>query len=352
MAIHRFPTTLVLTAIAIVFSGASIISDKTMPPAVSALIIVQAMSLIASPNHPHKGTALYIAAFLGAIILGHSTGLELFLGVFLITTITATGHSLLTALVIATITLGGFYTPATSGFTFELGAMTIFFTIIILSYLVGFWIHRNHRQHLATVRAQQEQRTHLSSLLHDTIAADLTSVIVRLEKLAIHSPEHRNELRGSAQTARDALKTTRKLLDTLNANLDSYPAPPLPMTLESTSQRLRDHGFHVTTETDLAIPVTMRVQESAVERVLKEAATNIIKHAVPESHVKISAVSHDHRVTITMTNSYTPAKRHPTATQRGLTNMSNTLQAVGGELSTQVSSNKWVTNIHVPLRST
>ncbi len=348
MLAQRFPTTLALPALALIFSGTSIISGTNITPLITTLIILQALSLITSPNHPRTSAATFTASFIGALLAGHSTGLELFLGIFLITTITAFGDYLLAVLIAATITFGGFYSPANSRVEFDIGAAIIFLTIITLAYLLGFWIHHNRQLHFQSQRTQQTRQKQLTSLLHDTIAADLTSVIVQLEKLAITTPERNAELKNTARTAREALDKTRQLLTTLNTQPETHPAPSLPTTLEAMTQRLHDHSFTVTTTTELSTPVTNTLHNTALERVLSEIVTNIIKHATPQSHVIISATSNDQGVTLTFTNARTPTKKTSASTHLGLTSMSNTLHTVGGELRTYSANKEWVTTAHIP----
>lgn len=201
---------------------------------------------------------------------------------------------------------------------------------------------------LNSQRTQRIRRQQLTSLLHDTIAADLTSVIVQLEKLAITTPERNAELKNVARTSRDALDKTRQLLTTLNTQPNSGSTPSLPTTLEAMVQRLRDHGFTVTTTTDLTTPVTMTLHNTALERVLSETVTNIIKHATPQSLVTVSASSDDQGVTLTITNAYTPKKRTSESPRLGLASMSNTLYTVGGALKTRSNNKEWVTTTHIP----
>ncbi|WP_246815794.1 MULTISPECIES: sensor histidine kinase [Corynebacterium] len=349
MVSQRLPTTVILASLALIFSGASILNESPRTPLITVLIMTQALSLIVAPRYPRISTGIYITAFLGALLAGHSTGVELFLGVFLITAITATNHHLLTLLVAVTITLGGFYSPHEAHFTFEAITLMIFCTIATLAYLLGLWIHRNHQQHLNTQRIQQARRQQLTSLLHDTIAADLTSVIAQAEKLAVTTPQRQDELKGVAGTARNALDRTRQLLTTLNTHPNTEPTNSLPIILDTTTKRLRDHGFTVTTTTRLATPVTMTLPNTALERVLSETATNIIKHATPHSTVAIDTTSDDEGVTITVTNHHTPAQAKPTgSTHLGLTSMSQTLHTLGGTLIIRSDEQEWITIARLP----
>lgn len=341
MIVQRLPVTLILAALALIFSGASILDEDPTTPLITALIIIQALSLIAAPHHPHISTGIYLTAFLSALLAGYSTGLELFLGVFLTTTIAATGHHLLAALITAIITLGGFYTPDEAHFTFDPIALMIFCTIIGFAYLLGIWIHCNHQQHLHAQRTQQTRHQQLTSLLHDTIAADLTSVIVQLETLAIITPQRHDEL---THTARTALDRIRQLLTTLNTHPNTESTTSLPIALGNTTKRLRNHGFTVTTTTQTHTPVTLPLHNTVLERFLSETATNIIKHATAHSPVTINSTSNEKGVTITITNHHnlttTPVKD---STHLGLTSMSHTLHTLGGTLTTHSDDHQWIT---------
>lgn len=351
MNVQRFPTTLALAALALIFSSISIIADAKVTPLITALIIIQALSLITSPSHPCPSAAAFIISFAVALLVGHSTGIEIFLGVFLITAITATGHFILSTLIAVSITLGGFYSPLKSRIEFDPVALIIFLTIITLAYLLGFWIQHNYQQRLASQCAQQDQRKQLTRLLHDTIAADLTSLIVQLEKLAITTPERHTELKNTACKARDSLNNVRQLLTALNTQSDTSPTPNLPTTLEELTQRLRDHDFTVTTTVDLTTPVTTTLHNIALERVANEAITNIIKHGTARSAVTIDATSDDQGVTFTATNLHTFTKQKDSASdQFGLTGMLNTLHAVKGTLTTCSDNEKWILTAHIPFR--
>ncbi|STC65481.1 two-component system sensor histidine kinase [Corynebacterium diphtheriae] len=283
---QRFPATLILSTLALIFSGAGMLQNTTTL-LVTALIITQALSLIAALNHPHISTGIYSAAI-------------------------------------------------------------IFLTIIAFAYLIGLWIRHTHQQHLNIQRTQRTRQTQLTSLLHDTIAADLTSVIVQLEKLAITTPERNAELKNAAHTARGALDKTRQLLTTLNTQSNIHPAPSFLTTLKTMTQRLRDHGFTVTTTTNLTTPITMTLHSTALERMLSETVTNIIKHATPQSLVTVSVISDTQGVTLTITNAHSLTNRTSASTHLGLTSMSNTLHAVGGELKTHSNDKEWVTIAHIP----
>ena len=349
MLAQNLPATLILATLALIFSGVSILNENPITLLFTILIITQALSLILTLRYPRVSTIIYIIAFLGALLAGHSTGLELFLGIFLIAAITATGHHLLALLVAVTITLAGFYSPNEAHFTFELIALMIFCTIAALAYFLGLWIHRNHQQHLNAQHTQQIRRQQLTSLLHDTIAADLTSVIAQVEKLAITTPQSHYELKNVARTARNALDHTRQLLTTLDNHPNTKPTTSLPITLGTTAKRLRSHDFTVTTTTRLSTPVTKTLPNTALERVLNEIATNIIKHATPHSAVVIETVSNDQGITIIVTNQHLSARATSTdLTHLGLASMSHTLNALGGTLTTHSNDHEWVTIVHLP----
>ena len=185
--------------------------------------------------------------------------------------------------------------------------------------------------------------------MHDTIAADLTSLVVQLEKLAIATPALHNSLKDTAHTARSALEHTQQLLNALDTHSSKLHPPSFPKILESLTQRLRNHGFTVTTSTKMHTPVSIASHNTALERVLSEIITNIIKHATPHSLITIDTVSNDQGVTLTIANPYSVReKEKSSSTGLGLASMSQTLHAVGGTLTTTNNEHQWVTIAHVP----
>ena len=230
MPVQRFPTTFALATVALIFGVVGIANETEVTPLFTGLVIIQALSLIGSPRYPFASITTYIAAFIGTLLAGHSTGLEIFLGIFLITALIATDRQLLAAVIATTITLGGFYSPIKGHIHFDLIALFIFLTIILLAYLLGFWINRNHKQRHHDQLLRKSRIQELTSLLHDTIASDLTSLIVQLETLALTTPQRHKELKKAAHTARNTLDRIRQLLTTLNTQPNTRPTASFPNT--------------------------------------------------------------------------------------------------------------------------
>lgn len=353
MFAQRFPTTLLIAALALVFSSVGMLYERPATPLVAIFIVIQSLSVISASSRPRISTTVYLMSFTAALLAGHSTGVELFLGVFLIAIVTAIGRNFLAALIIFIITLGGFYSPTEESIKVDLVALIIFLTIASLAYFLGFWIHGNHqqRQHAENLHRIRSQK--LAGLLHDTIAADLTSVIVRVEKLAIVEVGNQDELKSIAITARSALDKIRQLLSTLNSQPNACNTPSLPNALDTLTKRLRDHGFTVTAITDLSTPVTMQLHNTALQRMLRETVTNIIKYATPHSEVNIEAKSNNQGVTLTITNTHTARnKKSSGSTHLGLSAMLDNLHAVGGTLRTRNTECEWVTTAHIPFHRT
>lgn len=349
MFAQRIPITILITIIAFIFGGVSMLYEGPTTPLVTALILTQACGLILAYSRPRIGTAIYLMSFAAALLAGRSTGLELFLGVFLVAVVASVGHRILASSIIPIITIGGFYSPIEAHVKFDLVALFIFLTITTLAYFLGFWVYNNYQLHQQSQHMHRTRRRRLANLLHDTIATDLTSVIVRLEKLAIVESANQEELKSISITARSTLNKTRQLLETLNARPSSSRTQSLPGTLETLNKRLRDHGFTVISTMDLATPVTKHLHNAILDRMLREAVTNIIKYGTPQSVVNIDVKSSERGVTITINNSYAKAgEKSPYSTHLGLSSILENLHAVGGALKTHSTDREWTITAQIP----
>ncbi|WP_293773514.1 histidine kinase [uncultured Corynebacterium sp.] len=349
MFAQRIPTTALIAALAFIFSSVGMLYERPTTPLVTALILAQAFSLILASSRPRISTTIYLMSFAAALLAGRSAGIELLLGVFLVAIVASVGHRLLSVAIIPIITLGGFYSPIEAHVQFDFVALIIFLTITALAYFLGFWVYRNYQQHQHAQHLYQTRRQQLASLLHDTIAADLTSVIMRLEKLAIVESENQEELKSIASTARSALDGIRQLLETLNARPGVSRTLSLPGTLDILTKRLRGHGFTVISTMDLSTPVTRQLHNIALERMLSEAVTNIIKYAAPHSVVNIDAKSNEQGVTLTISNARAMRREKSSDSMHlGLSSMLDNLHAVGGALKTRNTEGGWVITAHIP----
>ena len=199
------------------------------------------------------------------------------------------------------------------------------------------------------------RRTSLARALHDSVAASLTSVVMRAETLSLQqgfAAETQAELAAIAEQARDSMKEVRSLLRILSSD-----SPSCSSGLESSAADqfyqivsfLKAHGFTVETRGSFRVLSLNSDGLVVLREVLKEVATNIIKYANPGSTVTLTVEDHDGYVTISFIN--TVGSRKPASdltTGLGLPAISQLAEGIGGDMRTVSSSTRWNTELRIP----
>lgn len=210
----------------------------------------------------------------------------------------------------------------------------------------AFGLQERRRHQLAAdwQRELKQRRQELATTLHDSVTGPLTSVVLRSETMRLQLDAEtdegtsnelldkeslRNNLETIADSSREAMVQSRKLLDLLQSTdwaLSSGEAPAVADSLEEFRERISQHGFRVfftlgvppdamlphlhtpstsppstlsPADTDAFpngisqkeyarnLPQGMR-QRTLIHRLLLEGATNIIKYAEPGSPIIVS----------------------------------------------------------------
>ena len=199
------------------------------------------------------------------------------------------------------------------------------------------------------------RRASLARALHDSVAASLTSVVMRAETLSLQqgfAAETQAELAAIAEQARDSMKEVRSLLRILSSD-----SPSCSSGLESSAADqfyqivsfLKAHGFTVETRGSFRVLSLNSDGLVVLREVLKEVATNIIKYANPGSTVTLTVEDHDGYVTISFIN--TVGSRKPASdltTGLGLPAISQLAEGIGGDMRTVSSSTRWNTELRIP----
>ena len=348
----RLPVGAALMTIAVLLCAFRLLPFGNTDAVGVALFIVQAACLPLAVQYPRGSAALYSLSFAVAIVLGYSPGIMLFAVLFLIVTITSVGrHGAAIALTLV-VTILGFYSADEQRFIVDSTALLIFFFLAISALSTGWWIWRVRKQRVEDNIKADLRRREITSLLHDTVAADLTSLIVKLEKLAITTPERSDELTHAAQTARSAVTHTRALLGELNApesERGSTASVPLSTTLNRIIDELQSHGFRVDSTVRLNPPVSSSLINLALERTLKEATTNIIKYATPASEVTLNAHADRDDIDITIGNVHRRQRSSAGSSKLGLQTMQSNLEAISGTLTIENDPQRWILRLNIPL---
>ncbi|GAB78676.1 Signal transduction histidine kinase [Austwickia chelonae] len=157
--------------------------------------------------------------------------------------------------------------------------------------------------------AAQDERARIAREMHDVVAHSLSVIVVQADGgtyAASHgsAPEKQTEvavsaLRTIAETAREALSETRRLVGVLRRDDDEteYTPQATLAQVEELVERLRSAGISTTylIEGDPeSHPPLSAGAEMAAYRVIQEALTNAMKHGGPEIEVAVT-VSHQER---------------------------------------------------------
>ncbi len=156
------------------------------------------------------------------------------------------------------------------------------FTAIVLSALIGAVMIHFYQQHRLLHRAEEEishlaqvaERERIARDLHDLLGHTL-SVIVLKSELASRLAE-REPARAIAEI-REVERISREALAQVRAAVKGYRSVGLNSELEKVQRTLETAGIRVESSLERA-PLTAE-QESVLALALREAATNVIRHA-------------------------------------------------------------------------
>jgi signal transduction histidine kinase len=147
-----------------------------------------------------------------------------------------------------------------------------------------------------------EERARIARELHDIVAHHLSVIAVQSETARLTSPElstdARDRFEAIAQTARDALTETRRLLGVLREDVageaDRAPQPGLDQLAELVDTA-RDTGTNVRlVQQGKAVPLPAGI-DLAAYRIVQEALTNARRHA-PGADVEVEVSYGEHAV--------------------------------------------------------
>lgn len=212
----------------------------------------------------------------------------------------------------------------------------------------------------STGRALEQQRLELARELHDIIAHDLTVIAMQARSGAYaEDPAVMRETLGVVgDSSRAALRDLRRLLQVMRSGQDEGPAGEVEgavaadprSDLEDVAEALAEVGVPVRTrcEGSLArIPDSVR---PTVRRVLREAATNVMKHAPGTTSCVLSVVvdGTDVHVEVGNTAGERTGPRFP-ASGFGLTGLRERVHLLGGRLSAGPTAEGWRVRASIPL---
>ena len=247
-----------------------------------------------------------------------------------------------------------------------LGAVIIAF-LGVASLLIGLAIRNQYTkaqmlttQLEATEREVAEQLRHERDLiadeLHDIVAHEIT--IVALHAAVLERTDD-TQTRSKSQTAIreaavQALTDIRRVLGMVRGeealSPERIPSPDgIPGTLAAVTRELNDAGITVTSDvaTDLRLPSTSLV---ALTRVMRESATNVLKHATGARNVHISLTVERGWAHLEFSDDSPPARTAGLPTSGyGIMRLQERFRVFGGSFSAEREPRGWVVSASLPL---
>ena len=249
-----------------------------------------------------------------------------------------------------------------------LGAVIIAF-LGVASLLIGLAIRNQYTkaqmlttQLEATEREVAEHLRHERDLiadeLHDIVAHEIT--IVALHAAVLERTDD-TQTRSKSQTAIreaavQALTDIRRVLGMVRGeealSPERIPSPDgIPGTLAAVTRELNDAGITVTSDvaTDLRLPSTSLV---ALTRVMRESATNVLKHATGARNVHISLTVERGWAHLEFSDDSPPARTAGLPTSGyGIMRLQERFRVFGGSFSAEREPRGWVVSASLPLES-
>lgn len=203
----------------------------------------------------------------------------------------------------------------------------------------------------------EDERERAVRALHGSVAASLTSVVLRSESMAMNAPEKtRRESLLIAEDARRAMREVRELIrfmktsDESDFALDIFQGPTeLLNDLITIIGKIRSHGFTVV-ESGINETVLSGIQMRHGYAVTRELKTNILKYADQSEPIIVAAVRDEDSVTIAIQNTIaTSSPDLNMTTEIGLNDAMSLVKSDGGTLTFTKAESTWRTELAFPL---
>lgn len=241
--------------------------------------------------------------------------------------------------------------------------LTIAWIASFISGLLFYWA-RHERQDLAhkvTDLEEEFQRTRydLSVRLHDSVAAELTKVVLLSDELTQYTTDVgvRVQSEAIARHGRSALATIRDIIR-FNAPQRSTP-PSLSSTIDASTQLLVSRGVALSVDmpenADAALSYPSR---DFLCLAIREGCLNICKYAPRDSTAFLTIEQLDGgAVDCALSNivgapQYDPAPADPMSGRFGLRSLHESAELIGADVNYGQSGSRWFLTVSIPGCST
>ena len=352
-------------AAALVFLVYLAVGGHTQTPAVILVVAAAVASAASSGRYPYRGLILsgFLLVFLvlrGAGPMEESGLTVYFTSYIVLEAVATTAHR--GWLVLALLFHLGLYAGTLPWLGQPGRSVTeFFFSAIFFVMPVGVGLLRHRRRADQDVYARERQaelaamRRDIARDLHDSIAHDITAIVLRAgqARAASPSPEVAGHLDQIIVTGQRSLHDLRTMLTMLRRDGDvdepMWNARKPELELQHSRQRLRDAGFapDVTSTGDLTVLTSL--MDDVVAKSLVECVSNVIKHGEKGTTVTIR-LEVDDGVELLVMNTVREVPRALAQGGLGLIGVTERVESSGGTVEAGRQGNGlWVTHLSIPL---
>jgi len=205
--------------------------------------------------------------------------------------------------------------------------------------------------------ARERERSLLARELHDVVAHELTIIAMQASLMRLTTDE--TELAAARgvieETSRRALGELKRLLQVLRTS-DGVPEvgaaqqASVAVVVDAVADQLKALGY--TVESSCHAESMPRSVELAADRVLRESATNIVKHAPEGARVWVDVAADGDALSIVVANEDVGRRRRGeiSSTHLGLSGLEERLSLLDGSFSAGREDGRWVVRSRIPYR--
>lgn len=243
-------------------------------------------------------------------------------------------------------------TDPSNNFLPEFDPLNLSLPIILyaVATVIGAALRRTRDQRLAAEQRVAAEREALMTALHDSVAATLTSVVIRSETLALTQtePAAADSAEAIADDARRAMGEVRDLLRVMKNESVTQGVKSLEEDLDTMVSFLSSHGFQCEPHIDLGKNGQLALPEK-LSLVFSELAVNILKYARPESRVSIDASGSSKSIDVLITSEIASQQsRKYMTTNLGLGEIAHRVRRMHGSFGSGKEDERWVTRLSLP----
>jgi len=246
----------------------------------------------------------------------------------------------------------GFYSIDEQRFSTDPYATATHVTLLGIAFSCGWWSKTELQRRYVKRAKVRREREELAILTHNTVAAELTSLVVRLEVFAMENPQLKEQLEACADSARRTISDVRVLIETMRASTFSSPGSPgtqPDIAIKTMDLTLRAHGFYTKSDVSNALLTMDDKFCRALEECLAEITTNILKYGDRSADIHIQSEDQGNMLRVRIENKVSSTPQRFQSSHMGLEIMGRRLDALNGSLSIRNLDGTWETEVSVPI---